>query len=151
MIKGMHHVAISTANLERLCRFYCDHLGFKLLAEMDWEPGSELGVQVDHIAGLQNTSSKLVFVSIGNLLIEIFEYRSPTPKPVDKEWRGYDHGYTHICLEVDDIDEAYDKLQKAGMTFRNPPPSKPYEGMRCLYGRDPEGHMIEFIQMHPQA
>jgi catechol 2,3-dioxygenase-like lactoylglutathione lyase family enzyme len=151
MIKGMHHVAISTANLERLCRFYCDHLGFKLLAEMEWEPGSELGDQVDHIVGHQNTAAKIAMVSTGNMIIEMFEYRSPTPKTEETEWRGYDHGYTHMCLEVDDIDAAYDRLQKAGMTFHNSPPSKPYNGVRCLYGRDPEGHMIELIQLHPES
>jgi catechol 2,3-dioxygenase-like lactoylglutathione lyase family enzyme len=151
MIKGMHHVAISTANIDRLLRFYCDHLGFKLLAEMEWEPGSELGDQVDHIVGHQHTAAKLAMVSTGNMIIEMFEYRSPTPTPEATEWRGYDHGYTHICLEVENIDIAYDTLKKAGMTFLNSPPSKPYNGVRCLYGRDPEGHMIELIELSQQS
>lgn len=151
MIKGMHHVAISTSNLERLLRFYCDDLGLELVAEMDWKPGSELGTVVDRIVGHQATAAKVAMVSTGNVLIEMFEYEAPSPKSVAPEWRGYDHGYTHICLEVENIDAAYEKLNKAGMTFREAPPREAYQGMKCLYGRDPEGHFIELLEASQES
>lgn len=77
MIKGVHHVAISTASLERLCRFYCDVLGFDPVFEADWESGSEMGKLCDRIIGIDNTASKVAMVSKNGVIIELFEYSPP--------------------------------------------------------------------------
>ncbi len=151
MFKGVHHIGLSTSNLKRLQNFYCDILGFELLAEMDWAPGTEFGEQVDRIIGHKNSAAKIALIQAGNVIVELFEYSAPTPRPVDPEWRGYDHGYTHLCLEVEDIDAAYDRLIKAGMTFHAMPPKEAYDGNKCLYGRDPEGHVIELIEFCADA
>ena len=118
--------------------------------ELDWAPGTELGDQDEKIIGLKNTAAKVAMVEMGGVNIKLFEYSSPTPKPVDPEWRVCDHGYTHLCLEVDDIDAEYDRLNKAGMTFHAPPPPV-YNGMRALYGRDPDGNIVEILQINPDA
>ena len=150
MIKAIHHVAISTENLERMTQFYCDVLGFNLTMELDWAPATELGDQLDKIIGLKNTAAKVAMVEMGDIRVELFEYHSPVPKPKDPEWRVCDHGYTHLCMEVGDIDAEYDRLSNAGMTFHGPPPP-PYNGMRALYGRDPEGNTIEILQIIPDG
>ena len=150
MIKAIHHVAISTENIERMKQFYCDVLGFNLAMELDWAPGTELGDQINQIIGLKNTTAKVAMIEMGGICIEFFEYSSPVPKPLDPEWRVCDRGYTHICLEVDDIDAEYDRLSNAGMTFHGPPPPV-YNGMRALYGRDPEDNIIEILEIIPDA
>lgn len=150
MIKGIHHVTISTGNIEQLRQFYCDILGFELVMEYDWEPGTEMGSQADKIIGLKNTGTKVAMVKMGGFHVEFFEYSSPAPKPVDPEWRVCDHGYTHLCLEVDDIDAEYDRLSNAGMTFHGPPPPF-YNGLRALYGQDPDGNIVEILQIDSDA
>lgn len=150
MIKAIHHVAISTGNLERMKQFYCDVLGFNLAMELDWAPGTELGDQIEKIIGLKDTAAKVAMIEMGGTYIEFFEYRSPVPKSLDPEWTVCNHGYTHICLEVDDIDAEYDRLSNAGMTFHGPPPAV-YNGMRALYGRDPDGNVIEILQIIPDG
>ena len=41
MINGIHHTALSTANLERLLTFYRDVLGFEVVMESAWPAGIE--------------------------------------------------------------------------------------------------------------
>lgn len=147
MIKGVHHIAVSTSNLERLSKFYCEVLDFELVMDMAWEAGSAMGKQADKIVGLRNSAARVAMVSKGGLIIEFFEYSSPAPKPVASEWRVCDHGYTHICLEVEDIDAEYQRLRLAGMTFHAPPPNEAASGMRAIYGRDPEGNVIELLEL----
>ena len=147
MIKGVHHTAISTRDLDRLRQFYCDVLGFELIRESGWQSGSAAGQRADNIVGLKNTAAKAAMVKKGGAIIEFFEYTSPVPKPADPGWRVCDLGYTHICLEVEDIDAEYERLKKAGMSFHAPPPGEAHGGMRAIYGRDPEGNVIELLEM----
>lgn len=146
MIKGVLHIGISTRDIKRLSHFYCEVLGFELVGEADWEPGTEFGDQIDRITGLNNTASKIAMVSNGSLKIEMFEYRLPPPKPKASDWQVCDHGYTHICLEVEDIEGEYERLRDAGMTFHAPPPKEFAKGLKAIYGRDPEGHVIEILE-----
>jgi catechol 2,3-dioxygenase-like lactoylglutathione lyase family enzyme len=143
MIRGIHHTAISTGNLERLLGFYRDVLGFDVVMEGGWESGSEA---IDQIVGLKGSSAKSAMLRASNTHIEIFEYTSPPPKPGDPSRPVCDHGYTHFCLEVEDIDKEYERLKAAGMTFNCPPPTLE-SGMRATYGRDPDGNVIELFEI----
>ena len=53
MIRGIHHTAISTADLERSVRFYRDLLGFEQVFASGWEAGAETA---DKITGLKDSS-----------------------------------------------------------------------------------------------
>ena len=149
MIKGVHHIGVSTRNLKHLLQFYCDVLGFELIREMGWKSGTELGDVVDRIIGIKNSSAKGAMVTKGGVTIEMFEYSAPEPKPIPSGWKVCDHGYTHICVEVDDIDGEYERLSKAGVTFHAPPQA--FGGMKAVYCRDPEGHVIELLEVLPVA
>ncbi len=143
MIRGLHHIAISTENLEKAQAFYRDVLGFEPVMNGGWEADSKMPGQV---IGLQGTAAKFVMLRKGEAHIELFEYSSPSPRPIDGTRRICDHGFTHICLEVEDIDSEYERLKSAGMTFHGPPP-KVQGGLRAIYGRDPEGNVIELLEV----
>ena len=82
----------------------------------------------------------------GNAMVEIFEYDSPTPKKGDRRRPVCDHGITHICLDVKDVDAEYERLKAAGMTFHCPPQDLgPI--VRTTYGRDPDGNVIELQEI----
>jgi glyoxylase I family protein len=147
MIKGVAHVAVSTCNLERLRTFYIDVLGFEPIGEAEWNPNTELGPIADRIIGLKRSAAKTAMVSKGGMIIELFEYISPEPKPIPPDWRVCDHGYTHIALRVENIEAEYERLRKAGMTFFAPPPEKAFGGIKSCYGLDPEGHVIEIEEV----
>ncbi|MCH2173456.1 VOC family protein [Myxococcota bacterium] len=141
MIQGIHHTAISTGDLDRSLRFYRDVLGFELMMDHRWEQGTD---NMDRTMNLRDTSARCVLLRTTNAMIEIFEYESPRPAPGDPARPLCDHGITHLCLEVDDIDAEYDRLVKAGMHFHSPPVQN--DGARMTYGRDPDGNAIELIE-----
>lgn len=140
MIKAIHHLAISTPNLNRSVDFYCDQLGFELEGKWNWETGS---TEADEIVGLKDSSAEYAMLKLGDFRLEIFEFSTPEPKQLLSH-RACDHGLPHFCLEVEDIHYEYDRLKEAGMVFHCP--VKIVEGDACTYGRDPDGNIVELVQ-----
>ena len=141
MLIGIHHTAISTPDLKRLKQFYCDLFGFEEIFGFEWRQGSEIS---DRIVGLKDSSAEFVFLRNANTHLELFEYRSPTPRPRDPAWRVCDHGLTHICFEVSDIHSEYSRLKNMGMRFQAAPCAA--AGLMAVYGRDPDGNIVELIE-----
>lgn len=149
MINGVHHVAISTPDLERITAFYCDVLHFEPVAYAGgWERGSDL---IDRIVGLRDSACRQQLVRCGNLFIEFFEYSSPPPRRQATDRPVCDHGYTHIALDVTDIDAEYARLTAAGMRFHHPPVHDPEAGLAATYGRDPDGNVVEIQEVTDQS
>jgi len=151
MIEGIHHVAISTPDAERLLRFYRDLLGFEVLFDQTWPPGT---VVADRITGLEGSSARQLVLGAGNAYFELFQYTSPDPRPADPDRPVCDHGLTHMCLDVDDLDIEYERLSAAGVRFHAPPQDLG-AGVRTTYARDPDGNVVEFQELashdHPFA
>ncbi len=143
MIQGIHHTAISTGDIERSLRFYRDLLGFEEVFSSTWEVGTET---VDRIVGLKDSSAQVVMLRAGNACVELFQYATPPPKPSDSNRPVCDHGITHLCLQVSDIDAEYERLKAAGMRFHCPPQAGG-RGLRVTYGRDPDGNVVELLEV----
>jgi len=143
MIRGVHHTAISTGDLERALRFYRDLLGFEVISEFAWPAGT---LVADQITGLEGSSARAVMLRANNAVVELFQYASPAPRPGDPRRPVCDHGITHICFDVRDVDAEYARLSAAGMTFHCPPQDVG-GGVRTTYGRDPDGNVIELQEI----
>jgi len=144
MIRGIHHVAISTPNLQRIVDFYTNVIGAEQVYDGGWEAGSDV---IDTIVGLKKSHAKQAMLRLGNAYLEFFEYVTPAGKPKDPAYGVNDHGYTHFCLDVQDIDAEYQRLLAAGVAFNCPPPDFPGGAIRATYGRDPDGNVIELQQI----
>ncbi len=142
MIRGIHHTAISTGNLDRALEFYRDLLGFEVVLEFGWPKGTE---PADQITDLKDSSARTAMLKAGNMLIEVFEYASPSPRPGDPRRPVCDHGITHICLDVVDIEFEYERLKAAGMRFHCPPLDLGIA--KATYGRDPDGNVVELQEV----
>jgi len=140
--KGVHHAAISVPSLESAREFYIDKLGFELV-DSEHFPPSEIG---DELLGMKDADCHMFMVKAGNLIFEVFEFHSPTPKQQGLSRSLCDHGYTHLAFEVEDIQVAYDYLGKAGVTWHRPP-LEAGPGYMMTYGRDPFGNVIEIQQL----
>jgi len=140
VIKGIHHISISTPNLERIVGFY-QKLGFELVKNVEWQPNSV----TDRISGLQGASGRVAMLRAGNVYLEFIQYYTPEARPHEVR-QANDPGYTHICFEAVDIDKEYDRMKAAGMVFTGPPVEL---GVGCAttYGRDPDGNIIELHEI----
>ena len=142
MIRGIHHVAISTPDLDRLLGFYRDLLGFREVMNVAWPEGSG---DIDEILGLENSSARQVMLRADNLCLELFEFTQPEPKPMQAGRLVCDHGHTHICFDVTDIDSVYKRMIEAGIHFHCPP--KDFGDIKATYGRDPDGNVFELQEL----
>lgn len=142
MIKAMNHVGVSVANLDRSIKFYCDVLGMEVVRERDFA-----GDQYEKILGLKCPKGKLALLQAGSMRIELFEFSHPSPKSGDSVRPVCDHGITHFCIEVSDIDQEYERLKSAGVYFHCEPID--FSGMvKATYGRDPDGNVFELLERY---
>lgn len=147
MIRGIHHAAISTADLDRLLDFYCGVIGFEVVSRSEWADNAF----IDELIGLKGSAARQAMLRAGNCHLEIFEYRAPQARSAGP-LRPCDRGYTHICLDVVDIESEFDRLTRAGAVFQRRPGD--FGGLKSVYGRDPDGNILEIqetIADHPQA
>ncbi len=142
MIRGVHHIAISTPCMARLVDFYQRVLGFELLAETEWPAGTQA---INRVLGLQESSGRQAMLKAGNLCLEIFEFSTPEPAPMDPDRPVCNHGHTHLCLDVVDINQVYNQLLEKGVRFHAPP--QDFGSCKATYGRDPDGNVFEIQEL----
>ena len=146
MIVGIHHTAISVPDMDKALGFYCDVLGFEKVSDTSWKKGSSF---VDKIVGLKDSSGRGVMLRAQNAHIELFEYKTPAPALQNPDEPVNNHGITHFCLQVTNIQDEYERLQDAGMRFHCPP--EDMGGSISTYGRDPFGNVIEVYEISDPA
>ena len=140
MIVGLHHVAIGVDDLDKALKFYTEGLGFEIVQEGNLENDSN----ANRVIGLDDIKAKMVMLKAPNAFVELWQYSHPTP--ADTRSRPCDYGYTHIALQVDDIDAEYDRLKIHGMEFVGEVVHYGDNGA-AIYGRDPCGNIIELYEI----
>jgi len=143
MIRGVHHVSISTNDFDRLVYFYRDLIGLPFATSFDWEAGNDAA---DRVVGLADSAVRTALLRAGNTFVEIFQYLNPPGKDGDPRPRACDAGLTHICFDVVDIDEEHARLSAAGVEFHTAPVE--IGGIvKATYGRDPDGNIFELQEV----
>ncbi|WP_348674581.1 VOC family protein [uncultured Abyssibacter sp.] len=141
MIRGIHHVAVHVHDLDRMMAFYKDAFGFELVGDaFAWEDNEF----IDKIVDVPGSAARGAMLRCGTCYMELFQYSLPEPK-VTKGLDPNDKGYTHFCVDVTDIEDEYERLKGLGMTFSQPGPID-VGHVKTIYGRDPEGNLIEIQQ-----
>ena len=149
-VQGIHHVAVAVPDIDTARKFYVDLCGFEQVKEQsEWQAGNSF---VDAIVGLKDSAAKAFIVRAPNAYIEVFQYLSPKPAPQDPDRPVNECGYTHFCLQVDDIQAVYDRMLEAGLSFHTPPTPMQTDadgnkiGYSATYGRDFFGNVFELIE-----
>ncbi|PZN34042.1 MAG: VOC family protein [Proteobacteria bacterium] len=143
-IKGLHHAGLSVSDLDRSIAFYCDLLGMRLLRQDAFQPGS-----LDRITALPGARGRSAMLQAGAQYLELFEFATPTPRPRDVSAPVCDHGISHVCVEVTDLEGAYRRLSEAGVRFHCPPQA--FAHMKATYARDPDGNVVELLEIPASA
>lgn len=142
MISAIRHTGLVVSDLERALLFWCELLGFKVKKRLE-----ESGPYIDAMMGLVDVRVTTVKLAApDDSMIELLHFHSHPDKTT---WTGtpYSTGFTHIALTVDDLDGTVRKLSAAGVTFPADPQTSPDGFAKVIYGRGPEGVLIEFVEV----
>lgn len=128
-VKSIGHIAVSVKNIERSLDFYVNKLGFTEMFRL--ERDERLWIVYLRITDTQ--------------YIELF------PDAVGESAPPFANvGFNHLCLEVDNIDEAIAELTSKGVVLT----AEKKMGVDHNYQAwiaDPEGNRIELMQLGEKA
>lgn len=116
MITKINHIGIAVSNIDEAIRLYTEVLGLK----------------VTGIETLESQKAKTAIIPVGETKIELIE--STDPEGVIArfiERRG--EGLHHIALEVDNIREALETLEKKGLPLIDREPRPGVENMSIAF------------------
>jgi glyoxylase I family protein len=138
------HTGITVSNLERSLAFWRDVLGFELSHRA--HQTSELASE---ITGVPGAEISLAVLKAPGHKIELLEYHAP-PDRKHVDLRPCDVGSAHVALTVDNLDAVLDAMASSGWKAAGKPQtlqSGPNAGKRVVYVHDPDGTIIEFMQL----
>jgi catechol 2,3-dioxygenase-like lactoylglutathione lyase family enzyme len=133
-----HHVGLTVSDLDRMVAFYRDVFGLEVLSR--FSVGGEAfstGVDVDGATG------RFAHLDAGDVRVELVEY-DPEGK-TRPEPRLNQPGATHLGLSVDDLDAFDTDLSADVETLSDPQTTE--SGTRILFVRDPEGNLVEVLEL----
>ncbi|MDE0005347.1 MAG: VOC family protein [Rhodospirillaceae bacterium] len=143
---GLHHVALSTPDLDRCLDFYCNVIGaVPASPELSWEAGNE---DSDRSLQVNGSAARFAHIRVGKAFMEIFEFRTPAPAELPR--RSIDFGIAHLCFQVDDLDAEYQRMKELGMRFHSEP-VRFGDGSKYVYGRDIDDNIIELLEIPATA
>jgi len=133
VFSGIGHIALRVLDMPATLHFYCDVLGCKPAFEMKDREGNPWVVYIEVAAGQ---------------FVEFYHGGSRTDTmPHDAHTEV---GMVHFCLVVDDVQAAAREIALRGGTVEGPP----IQGVSknwLFFIRDPDGNMIEIMQLHPDS
>ncbi len=136
----LHHLALAVSNLEKSIRFYQQCMGFEVVENYSW--GIE-GNFLDQMMGSNFGSGRAAMLSSGNAFIEIFEY-DDLPGVFRLE------NPLHFCIYTDNIVDLFQKVSEYGANVLHPPLNTQL-GTSLAFIKDPDGNLIELLQIHNES
>ncbi len=138
----MHHVGITVRDLEESLQWYERVFGVQpeFIAH-----GS--GPELSEAVGVPAADLRFAFLRFGSCVIELLCYDNDRQDTFDRS--NADVGSAHVCIEVPNLQKAYDDLRGKGVDFLAPPlhiDDGPLAGGSFVYFKDPNGVTLELSQ-----
>ena len=160
---GFAHVGVTVSDFNASVQWYSRLFGMKLINYLELE-GEELAelAPLYHVPDLRKVRLGFMVGPFG--MIELFQFDPPAEGDgevsndaesgidaaapavrTDREiWNR--PGYTHIAFNVSDLPAWIDKLRGEGLEFVIPPHHS--DGTDWVFFRDPDGNLVELMDMH---
>ncbi len=128
----MNHLAIAVADLDAALAFYRD----------------ALGIEAQRVEDVAREDVKVAFLPLRDGEIELLQ---PTRDDtgVAKWLAKHGPGLHHVCLEVDDLEQALARLASRGAELMNPQPVTREDGTRYafVHPRSAFGVLVELYEV----
>lgn len=133
IFKGLGHIALKVNDLDASIDFY-SRIGFPEVLRLLNDRGEPW----------------IVYMRVtDDVLLELFPGGDGQPVPREDEGRT---GLFHLCLTVENIDEAEEKLKAVGVDLSRPRTAgRGIDGNRGMWIGDPDGNRIEIMEMAPDC
>jgi catechol 2,3-dioxygenase-like lactoylglutathione lyase family enzyme len=138
----MHHVGITVRDLEQSLQWYEQMFGVQR-EFVAHGSGPELSTAV----GVPDAELSFAFLRFGSCVVELLCYDNEREDSYRRT--SADVGSTHVCIDVPDLQAAYDELRTKGVEFLAPPlriDDGPLEGCSFAYFKDPNGVTLELFE-----
>jgi catechol 2,3-dioxygenase-like lactoylglutathione lyase family enzyme len=133
------HTAFVTHDLGRLLAFYEGLTGVSSHDRRKFGPHKVF----DRVAGVDGVVFEGAWIKLRNATLEFWQYSKPITEPAERaDVRTL--GWNHICLEVEDVSAAFDRLASDGIELHGPIERNGFAAF--FYGRDPDGNVFECIE-----
>ena len=142
MILATRHVGIVVDDLEKSLRFWRDVMG--LTVQIDFR---EKGDYIDTVQDLSGVDLRMVKLAApdGSLIELLKDDAQPTPAPAAN--RMCDRGIRHVAFTVADVEASWRTFREEGCEVLSEPVTAPDGKARLFFARDPEGNLLEIVQM----
>lgn len=143
MIKGFNHTSFTVTDMDRVVKFWTAALGFEARSV-----SPRLGDWQGRVTGVPGAALNVAHLYGHGAHIEFIQYTggaSPSSR-IEPSMACA----AHVCLEVSDIEETWKELIAAGASAQGEVAlvdNGPVRGLKAGYLRDPEGIIIELIEV----
>lgn len=142
----MGHVALATPDIDRLVGFYTQLLGTEPLRRIN---NIRNNPKLDDIAGLDSLHLRVAWFKAGKMVLEIWQFDNPPTRQPDGLPDYTRVGYASISFQTAALNQDYERLRAAGVTFLSAPTAT--TDATAVLLRDPDGNLLRLEQPSPNA
>lgn len=143
MITGVHHFALTVADADRSIAFY-GLFGMEVASDREVDRD-----YVEVITGVAGAHLRLVHLMGHGVRLELIQYLHPTGR--QRAAALPDVGSAHACFITDDLQAELLRLGEHEIAMQSSAPvtttSGPNRGGRGVYLLDPDGNVVEVVQL----
>ena len=131
MIRKISHIGVAVKDLNEAIKFYEE----------------SLGLEIEGTEEIKEQKVKVAFITIGESRIELLQSTDPNG-PIAKFIEKKGEGIHHIALEVDNIEDALQKLKESGVQLIDAKPKIGAHRMKIafLHPRSTKGVLMELCE-----
>ena len=143
-VERVSHIGVCVSDMERSMRFYREALGFAVAHELrvDGEPS-------DTLLGLRGVELHAVYIERDGFRLELLYFGSPSSPGSPPARRMNDLGFTHLSVQVADVDATLARLEEQGATIDRSTRIVVQGVAVAAFVRDPDGLPIELVRKSP--
>lgn len=140
---SLYHVGLTVENLEESVAFYRDVVG---MSEIPASSNLEIeGRWFDQLTENEGARLRVSHLDLDGVQLQLVEYTAAGGQRLPLHHKMV--GNPHLCIDMDDIDARHAALEAEGRFKISPIVDIGDTGVRSFYITDPNGVLVEFIDI----